>query len=409
MAQDAAQHVHHDAFRDFSFATRHRPQRLHYLPFNQLLTRSATDNYQAWLEHLYPFAPGEDYPFPEGQTQEEQLLAFKRLKDQVLRWGASDPNFKNGRVAQWVQEAWDRLKKAAEDGSDLMLLEVIGTYPMLPKPDWGKQETALEINTKTLNHKAESDIARRALLYKLFMEPPYTLKNSQSKRYADIPYSELLKRGQTGIMLGIYELAHGCVPDFQSLEEERDFLLQEQKRVIKGEGAIEGICWIHSDDYSYLIPEMDAWIKDARQRLETEATRDYRLTLSEVVRSDDPAARLMPCLEGLWISVCQQPLSLSSHSVAEGENRQQSATLSPTEEVEECPFDLDELTTSEQKKRVLFVWKNRPTYPQIRSEFTLSRSAWGKFKDNVNGRLTTCQLLFNKNDFRYELVGIKDQ
>lgn len=176
MAQDAAQHVHHDAFRDFSFATRHRPQRLHYLPFNQLLTRSATDNYQAWLEHLYPFAPGEDYPFPEGQTQEEQILTFKRLKDQVLRWGASDQNFKKPRVQQWVQETWARLKKAAEDGSDLMLLEVIGTYPTPPAPDWGVQETALDINTKTINHRAESDIARRALLYKLFMNPPYTLQ-----------------------------------------------------------------------------------------------------------------------------------------------------------------------------------------------------------------------------------------
>lgn len=162
--------IHYDYFRNFSWRTSQKPQSLHLLPLCSLVKMNINDNHQAWIEYLYPLAPGDDYPFPVGQSKAEQTETIKKFRDRTLYW-SNDGEFKRPEIIAWVQESWDNLQYAVEHASSLSLQEIIQTFPT-DYVKFDKTLSTLESNRRQLKQQAMNDIARRALLYKLFKSPP---------------------------------------------------------------------------------------------------------------------------------------------------------------------------------------------------------------------------------------------
>ena len=188
--------THYDCFGETSGKWSETPQRLHWSPFFAIVASDENDKLQAWIECLYPLSPDEPYPFPQGQTKVEQDDKIREFRDRVLRW-SDDATFNDIEVKAWVQEAWNRIKYAAENSSKLSVRELVGTYPE-DNVEFGKTLTTPEQNMRQIKRQRMIQIVRRALLYKLFQDSPFktSLESELAKIKAELELSKMRNNQQ---------------------------------------------------------------------------------------------------------------------------------------------------------------------------------------------------------------------
>jgi hypothetical protein len=159
--------VFYDAFRNISWSMGDVPQRLDGLALSQLAEMSPADQVQACIEYLFPFAPGEPYPFPADQINGRQAVMIQVYRDRVISWKANMPPF-SSEIQNWVQDSRKRIVFGLQHKSSLSLSETIGRYQIRPEQH---QNVTYEKNMAQMRAQGESNIARLALLYDLLVNP----------------------------------------------------------------------------------------------------------------------------------------------------------------------------------------------------------------------------------------------
>lgn len=309
----------------------------------------------------------------------------------LLLWDTNASN--NEAINEWVEDALVRLSKAIEHNIQVTMEEI--AQPTVQGRSW-----------PIIGHYGRWRLYA-ALFNRLLNDPPTWLSQLQpkqaikpAKHYAAKPFRELLEGGYYKVMLALYELTHGRIPNFQSDEEERTFIDEEVAKIHLKEGAITYIQWARSADYSHLLEGAEEWAIKARERLTTFSELESSATksLEKIVLDVTPPLESLYLLV-LWINIVQHPLKWLSQNA----NRQATEEGGKSEVTNTLPLvsvgsefarkvvlvNGQRLYKVESKKQDFFVglieqFKTRKTYELPKPSTSKSKKETKDYVDDIN-------------------------
>lgn len=340
----------------------------------------------------------DSYPFCHGMSKQEQSDAVQSLQ---TRW-LEDRQFivRDGGIRRKNNQIYENLDQiptiresieiAYRDSLQVSLQDLLQAY-------------SRDRGGNTGGRPDLQDEARGFLFLDLFrhvLDNPLSFFSALSpKRYADKPFSELVQCGSYKVMLGFYELAHGNVPSLPTEEAEKNYIIQEQDRIHKGEGAIENIQWVKAKEYDYLLPLIQEWVEGIRAKLENLSHAKTQLTLEEIVTWRELPFRAI-YLQALWISVVKVPLAFATGEILPLKIKEQTS--------EECPYDLSRLTTVKQQERFFFVYQKSRSIQSIKDKFGIGPAAWQDFVKAINNKLKDCEIKYNSDKKEWEVLPFRE-
>jgi hypothetical protein len=276
------------------------------------------ESYEAWgryIEFLSPVLEGAYVA--KNRFKRPQLASRENLeKPSWIRVHNPQPNQEDHKNLGmfWVDEITAKVGRAFDIKSEKTLRE------LMVLPDNDDLEILFNCNSEPF-YKLDCYYYANLFAYWLQFEPdffthcPESMATAESitshYKYADQQFKMLLQGGQHKILLGVYEMAHNGIPDLPTLEGEKDFIIQEQDRVLNREGALADIQLFKNDKTDFLFPLIEEWVQQIRRELEVMASRETRRTLTEIILNQTlPFESIY--LKCLWINVCQHQLLLGS-------------------------------------------------------------------------------------------------